>query len=43
MHVHRRATKRGREKLHYLNPLPIHEIAERWMSELKRGLESRDE
>jgi hypothetical protein len=22
--------KRGREKLHYLNPLPIHEIAERW-------------
>jgi DNA-binding transcriptional ArsR family regulator len=42
--------KRGREKLHYLNPVPIHEIAERWigrferhrlqaLSELKRGLE----
>ena len=24
--------KRGREKLHYLNPLPIAEIAERWVS-----------
>ena len=23
--------KRGREKLHYLNPVPIHEIAERWI------------
>jgi DNA-binding transcriptional ArsR family regulator len=22
--------RRGREKLHYLNPVPIHEIAERW-------------
>lgn len=43
--------KRGREKLHYLNPVPIHEIAERWigkferhrlqtLSELKRGLET---
>ncbi|MGG2309984.1 ArsR/SmtB family transcription factor, partial [Salmonella enterica] len=21
----------GREKLHYLNPVPIHEIAERWI------------
>ena len=41
---------RGREKLHYLNPVPIHEIAERWigkyerhrlqaLSDLKRGLE----
>jgi DNA-binding transcriptional ArsR family regulator len=45
--------KRGREKLHYLNPVPIHEIAERWigkyerhrlraLSDLKRGLEERD-
>jgi len=41
---------RGREKLHYLNPVPIHEIAERWigkyeqhrlraLSDLKRALE----
>ena len=22
----------GREKLHYLNPVPIHEISERWFS-----------
>lgn len=40
----------GREKLHYLNPVPIHHIAERWISkyehirldalaELKRSLE----
>jgi DNA-binding transcriptional ArsR family regulator len=46
--------KRGREKQHYLNPVPIHEIADRWigkyerhrlraLSELKRGLEERDE
>ena len=46
--------RRGREKLHYLNPVPIHEIAERWigkferhrlqtLSELKRKLESTDE
>lgn len=46
--------KRGREKLHYLNPVPIHEIAERWigkfersrlqaLSDLKKSLESRDE
>ena len=44
--------KRGREKLHYLNPVPIHEIAERWigkyerhrlsaLAELKRGLEAK--
>ena len=43
--------RRGREKLHYLNPVPIHEIAERWigkyerhrlsaLAELKRGLEA---
>jgi DNA-binding transcriptional ArsR family regulator len=45
---------RGREKLHYLNPVPIHDIADRWivkfersrlqaLSELKTGLEARDE
>jgi DNA-binding transcriptional ArsR family regulator len=45
---------RGREKLHYLNPVPIHEIAERWigkferarlqaLSDLKKGLEKRDD
>lgn len=43
---------RGREKLHYLNPVPIHEIAERWigkyersrlaaLAELKRNLEKK--
>ena len=43
---------RGREKLHYLNPVPIHDIAERWigkyerhrlsaLAELKRGLEAK--
>lgn len=41
----------GREKLHYLNPVPLYEIYERWigkyerhrlktLSELKKGLES---
>ncbi len=45
------AVRRGREKLHYLNPMPLHEIYERWigkyerrrlqaMSELKKGLET---
>jgi DNA-binding transcriptional ArsR family regulator len=29
--------KRGREKLHYLNPVPIHEIAERWIGKYERG------
>src|SRR6266567_5319623 len=45
----------GREKLHYLNPVPLHEIHERWIGkfersrlgalhELKKGLEAkRDE
>ena len=44
---------RGREKLHYLNPAPIHEIARRWIAEyektrvavladLKRALEERE-
>jgi|SRR5687768_14497391 DNA-binding transcriptional ArsR family regulator len=27
----------GREKLHYLNPVPIHEIAERWIRKFERG------
>jgi DNA-binding transcriptional ArsR family regulator len=46
--------RRGREKLHYLNPVPIHEIGERWigkfersrleaLSDMKRALETRDE
>jgi DNA-binding transcriptional ArsR family regulator len=46
--------RRGREKLHYLNPVPINEIAERWinkyerqrlsaLAELKRGLEAKNE
>ena len=45
---------RGREKLHYLNPVPIHEIADRWigkfersrlqtLGDLKKTLEARDE
>jgi len=29
--------KSGREKLHYLNPVPIHEIGERWISKYERG------
>jgi DNA-binding transcriptional ArsR family regulator len=44
----------GREKLHYLNPVPLHEIAERWISkfelhrlqalaELKQLLENQGE
>lgn len=44
------AVRRGREKLHYLNPVPINEIAERWihrfeqervdaLADLKRALE----
>lgn len=45
---------RGREKLHYLNPVPIGEIAERWIgkyerhrlraaAELKKGLEDHED
>ncbi len=45
---------RGREKLHYLNPVPLHEIYERWigkyerhrlqaLSDLKKGLEENKE
>jgi len=43
----------GREKLHYLNPAPLHEIYERWigkyerhrlqaLSDLKKGLENNN-
>jgi DNA-binding transcriptional ArsR family regulator len=28
---------RGREKLHFLNPVPIHEIAERWIGKYERS------
>jgi DNA-binding transcriptional ArsR family regulator len=46
--------RRGREKLHYLNPVPIHEIAQRWigkyerqrlsaLADLKKGLEEHNE
>jgi DNA-binding transcriptional ArsR family regulator len=48
------SVRRGREKLHYLNPVPLHEIYERWiekyerhrlqaLSDLKRNLEKRTE
>lgn len=30
------SVRRGREKLHYLNPAPIHEIGERWISKYER-------
>ena len=29
-------TWRGREKLHYLNPVPIHEIYDRWVKKFER-------
>lgn len=29
--------RRGREKLHYLNPIPIFEIADRWIGKFERG------
>lgn len=28
--------RRGREKLHYLNPVPIHDIAERWIHKFEK-------
>ena len=28
--------RRGREKLHYLNPVPIHEIQARWIAKFER-------
>jgi len=47
------ARRHGREKLHFINPVPINSIAERWiskfearrlnaLSELKRTLEGKD-
>src|SRR5215510_16304241 len=27
---------RGREKLHFLNPVPLHEIYERWIAKFER-------
>ena len=27
----------GREKLHYLNPVPLHEIYARWIEKFERG------
>jgi DNA-binding transcriptional ArsR family regulator len=30
------SVRRGREKLHYLNPMPIHEIYERWIGKYER-------
>ena len=46
--------RHGREKLHYLNPVPIHDIADRWigkfersrlqaLGDLKKALEARDD
>jgi hypothetical protein len=46
--------RRTGKKLHYLNPVPIHEIAERWigkfersrlqaLSDMKQALETGDE
>lgn len=31
------SVKRGREKLHYLNPVPIQEIGDRWIAKYERG------
>ena len=28
--------RRGREKLHYINPVPIHEVYERWVRTFER-------
>jgi DNA-binding transcriptional ArsR family regulator len=47
------AKRQGREKLHFINPVPINDIAERWISKfehrrlsalaaLKRNLEGED-
>ena len=46
--------RQGREKLHFINPVPIHAIAERWiakfetprlsaLADLKRKLEGKDD
>jgi DNA-binding transcriptional ArsR family regulator len=29
--------KKGREKLHYLNPVPINEISMRWIGKFEKG------
>ena len=29
--------RRGREKLHYLNPVPLNEIYQRWIKKYERG------
>lgn len=29
--------KRGREKLHFINPVPINRIAERWIGKFEHG------
>ncbi|MEJ0025207.1 MAG: metalloregulator ArsR/SmtB family transcription factor [Rhizomicrobium sp.] len=29
--------RRGREKLHFLNPVPIFDIADRWIGKFERG------
>src|SRR6267378_4411772 len=29
--------RRGREKLHYLNPVPLHEIHDRWIGKYQRS------
>jgi DNA-binding transcriptional ArsR family regulator len=29
--------RRGREKLHYLNPVPLHEVYDRWIEKFERG------
>ena len=28
--------RRGREKLHFINPVPLHEVYERWVRKLER-------
>ncbi|MET9732021.1 metalloregulator ArsR/SmtB family transcription factor [Streptomyces sp. NPDC006458] len=30
------SVRRGREKLHYLNPVPLHEVQERWIDKFER-------
>ena len=30
-------SKQGREKLHYLNPIPINEIYMRWVGKFEKG------
>ena len=31
------SVKQGREKLHYINPVPINDIAERWIGKFERA------